>query len=203
MQMPDFVNAWWDGLSFVLKFFYGIAIVAAVLLFLQTVTMFFLGDTDADGGGDFSGADGADHHDSGMGILSLKSVTAFFTGFGWTAVGFVRMGLSLPVVLFLAAMVGVVMMFLIYLLMKSLVKLSASGTMDYQNAVGQPGTVYVTIPPAKGPGGQVETMIQGRLVTAEAIYRGTEPLRPGTKVQVVEKVGNSTLIVEPVENYFP
>ena len=63
--------------------------------------------------------------------------------------------------------------------------------------------VYVTIPPSKGPGGQVETMIQGRLVTAEAMQRGTEPLKPGTKVLVIEKVGNATLIVEPVECYFP
>ncbi|QTN34121.1 NfeD family protein [Akkermansiaceae bacterium] len=200
--MPDFINVWWDGLSFGLKFFYGIAILSAVLLLLQTVTMFFFGDSDGHGG-DFSGADGADHHDTGVGMLSLKSITAFFTGFGWTAVGFMRMGLSMPVVIFLAGMVGVVMMFLIYLLMKSLVKLSDSGTMDYANAVGQPGTVYVTIPPAKGPGGQVETMIQGRLVTAEALQRGPEPLKPGTKVQVIEKVGASTLIVEPVENYFP
>ncbi|MGJ8642358.1 MAG: NfeD family protein [Luteolibacter sp.] len=200
--MPDFIDNWWEALSLTLKVFHGIAILAAVVLLLQTVTMFFLGDTDTDAG-DFSGVDGADHHDSGVGMLSLKSITAFFTGFGWTAIGFVRMGLSLPVVLFLAGLVGVVMMFLIYLMMKSLVKLSASGTMDYENAVGQQGTVYVTIPPSKGPGGQVETMIQGRLVTAEALQRGTEALKPGTKVQVIEKIGASTLIVEPVACYFP
>ena len=136
-------------------------------------------------------------------MLSIKSVTAFFTGFGWTAIGFVRMGLALPIVLLFAGLIGVSMMFLIYFLMKSLVKLSDSGTLDYENAVGQPGMVYVTIPPSKGPGGQVETMIQGRLVTAEAMQRGTEPLKPGTKVLVIEKVGNATLIVEPVECYFP
>ncbi len=197
--MPEFVNNWWDALSVTLKIFHGIAIVAAVLLALQTVTMFFFVDTDTDMG-DFGDAD---HHGSGVGMLSLKSITAFFTGFGWTAIGFQRMGLPLVAVIFFAGLIGLAMMFLIYLLMKSLVKLSASGTMDYANAVGHSGTVYVTIPPAKGPGGQVETMIQGRLVTAEAIQRGTEPLKPGSKVQIIEKVGNSTLIVEPVENYFP
>lgn len=200
--MPDFMNNWWDALSVTLKIFHGIAIIAAVLLALQAVAMFFLGDADTEMG-DFGDADGLDHHDSGIGMISLKSITAFFTGFGWTAIGFVRMGLTLPLVLLFAGLIGLAMMFLIYLLMKSLVTLSASGTMDYINAVGQPGTVYVTIPPSKGPGGQVETMIQGRLVTAVAIQRGTEPLKPGTKVQVIEKVGNSTLIVEPVECYFP
>ena len=200
--MLDFVNAWWDALSATLKIFYGIAIGAGVVLGLQMITAFLFGGTDSEVG-DFSDTDGLDHHDSGVGVLSLKSLTAFFTGFGWTAIGFVRMGLSLPVVLLFAGLIGLGMMFLIYYMMKNLMRLSDSGTMDYANAVGQPGTVYVTIPPAKGPGGQVETMIQGRLVTAEAMQRGTEPLKPGTKVQVIEKVGTSTLIVEPVECYFP
>ena len=200
--MLDFVNAWWDALSATLKIFYGIAIGAGVVLGLQMITAFLFGGSGAEAG-DFSGAGGLDHHEPGVGVLSLRSITAFFTGFGWTAIGFLRMGLTLPVVLLFAGLTGLGMMFLIYYMMKNLMRLSASGTLDYANAVGQPGTVYVTIPPAKGPGGQVETMIQGRLVTAEAMQRGIEPLKPGTKVQVIEKVGNSTLIVEPVECYFP
>ena len=200
--MPDFINTWWDSLSFVLKIFHGIAILSAVVLGLQMISAFLLGDTDTDMG-DFADADGLDHHDSGLGVLSVKSITAFFTGFGWTAIGFVRMGLNMPLVILFAGLIGLGMMFMIYFLMKSLMKLSDSGTMDYINAVGQPGTIYVTVPPAKEPGGQVETMIQGRLVTAEAIQRGNEPLKPGTKVQVTEKLGTSTLVVEPVENYFP
>lgn len=200
--MPDFVNFWWDSLSFVLKFFYGIAILSGVVLVLQMIAVFLLGDHDTDVG-DFSDVEGLDHHDSGTGLLSVKSITAFFSGFSWTAIGFIRMGLTMPLVLLFAGLIGVGMMFLIYFLMRSLMKLSDSGTMDYINAVGHPGTVYVTIPPAKGPGGQVETMIQGRLVTAEAIQRGTDPLRPGAKVTIIEKVGVSTLLVEPVENYFP
>jgi hypothetical protein len=60
------------------------------------------------------------------------------------------------------------------------------------------GTVYVTIPPAQKSGGQIETMIQGRLVTTEALQKGDEALAPGTKVKVIEKIGTSTLIVEPI-----
>ena len=65
--------------------------------------------------------------------------------------------------------------------------------------MGQLGTVYVTIPPVQRPGGQVETMIQGRLVTTEALQKGSQPLHPGTKVKVVERIGSSTLIVEPLD----
>ena len=56
----------------------------------------------------------------------------------------------------------------------------------------------MTIPPGRKGGGQIETMIQGRLVTAEALQTGDEALAPGTKVKVIEKLGTSTLIVKPI-----
>ena len=90
-------------------------------------------------------------------------------------------------------------MLAIYLMMRSFMRLQSSGTLDYGNAVGQMGTVYLTIPPVQRSGGQIETMIQGRLVTAEALQKGTLPLKPGTKVKVVERIGSSTLIVEPLD----
>jgi membrane protein implicated in regulation of membrane protease activity len=86
----------------------------------------------------------------------------------------------------------------IYLMMRSFMRLQSSGTLDYGNAVGVMGTIYVTVPPVQRAGGQVEIMIQGRLVTAEALQKGTEPIQPGTKVTVVERIGTSTLIVEPL-----
>ena len=87
----------------------------------------------------------------------------------------------------------------IYVMMRGVMRLQSSGTLDYGNAVGQMGTVYVTIPPVQRSGGQIETMIQGRLVTAEALQKGSQPLKPGTKVKVVERIGSSTLIVEPLD----
>jgi hypothetical protein len=84
-------------------------------------------------------------------------------------------------------------------MMRSFMRLQSDGNIDYSNAVGQLGTVYVTIPPVQRAGGQVETMIQGRLITTEALQKGSQPLKPGTKVKVVERIGSSTLIVEPLD----
>jgi len=72
-------------------------------------------------------------------------------------------------------------------------------TLDYSNAVGQIATVYLTISPVQRPGGQVEVMIQGRLVTAEALQKGSQPLSPGTKVKIVDKIGLTALLVEPLD----
>ena len=193
--MPDFLNNWWDALNFNLQVFYGIAIIAMVALLLQMFLTLFMGLDDAGGmdGGDVSS------HDSGMSIFSVRGITAFFTGFGWTGVILTKRGLGLPPTLAISLVVGTALMLAIYLMMRSFMRLQSSGTLDYGNAVGQMGTVYLTIPPVQRAGGQIETMIQGRLVTAEALQKGTLPLKPGTKVKVVERIGSSTLIVEPLD----
>lgn len=194
--MPDFITSWWEALNFELQVFYGIAIVSGVVLVIQLLFSVLMGAEDVG----FGGVDGGlDVHDSGMGIFSVRGVTAFFTGFGWTGVICKEQGLSIFPTVLISFSVGFLLMVGIYLMMRSVMRLQASGTMDYGNAVGQLGTTYVTIPPRQAAGGQVETMIQGRLVTAEALYRGTEPIKPGTKVKVVERIGSATLIVEPLD----
>lgn len=191
--MPDFIDNWWESLNFNLQVFYGIAIISLVVLALQLILSVFMGVDDMDVGGDIG------HHDSGMSIFSVRGVTAFFTGFGWTGVICTEQGFGLPLTLLLALLVGGSLMVAIYLMMRSFMRLQSSGTLDYGNAVGQLGNIYITVPPAQRAGGQVETMIQGRLVTAEALQKGDSPLQPGTKVKVVERIGTSTLIVEPLD----
>jgi hypothetical protein len=191
--MPDFLNNWWENLNFELQMFYAIAIIALIALFFQVIMSVVFGmehGVDVANVGD---------HDSGMGIFSVRGVTAFFTGFGWTGVVCTKQGLGLPVTLAIAFVVGSGLMIAIFLMMRAFMRLQSNGNIDYGNAVGQLGTVYVTIPPVQRSGGQVETMIQGRLVTAEALQKGSQPLQPGTKVKVVERIGSSTLIVEPLD----
>jgi hypothetical protein len=191
--MPDFLNNWWENLNFELQIFYAIAIIALIALFFQVIMSVVFGmehGVDVANVGD---------HDSGMGIFSVRGVTAFFTGFGWTGVVCTKQGLGLPVTLAIAFVVGSGLMIAIFLMMRAFIRLQSNGNIDYGNAVGQLGTVYVTIPPVQRSGGQVETMIQGRLVTAEALQKGSQPLQPGTKVNVVARIGSSTLIVEPLD----
>lgn len=190
--MNDFIHHWWDSLNFGLQVFYGIAIISLFSLVIQIVLSLFMGMDD--GLGDVGHGD----HSSGLSIFSIRGVTAFFLGFGWTGVICTKAGMSLPLTLVLAVAVGGALMLAIFFLMLSFLRMQSSGTLDYANAVGQMGTVYVTIPPGRKSGGQIETMIQGRLVTAEALHAGDEALSPGTKVKVIEKIGSSTLIVEPI-----
>ncbi len=187
------MELWWQGLSPELRVFYGIGIIATFFLLLQLALLLFgFGGVDDIGGL----ADVADQ-DSGLGLFSIRGITAFFLGFGWTGVIALKAGLGLVTAIILGLLVGGALMLAIYAMMRAMLRLQSSGTLDYHNAVGEVGTVYVTLPPFQKGGGQVEVMIQGRLVVADALQKGGSAIAPGTKVRVLEIVGRSTLLVEP------
>lgn len=186
------MELWWGALNLELQIFYGIGLIALLALFLQMALLLFGGVDDATDVGHAGG------HESGLGVFSFRGITAFFLGFGWTGVIALKAGLSLGIAISLGLLVGGVLMVAIFLLMRSMMRLQSSGTLDYHNAVGEVGTVYVTVPGEGRAGGQVEVMIQGRLTVAEALQKGATSLSPGTKVRVVETMGRSTLLVEPL-----
>lgn len=183
---------WWDALQLERQIFYGIGLISLALLLLQL----FLSMIGA--GFDHADLPGNGEHGSGVGVLSIRSVTAFFVGFGWVGVICLNAGLSIPVAILAGLAGGAVLMIGTNLLMVGMLALQSSGTLDYKNAIGQVATVYSTIPAARTHAGQVEVMVQGRYITAEAFTAHPEPLRPGTKVRVTELIGASTLLVEPL-----
>lgn len=186
------IELWWQDLNLELQVFYGIAILSLFALVIQMAMLLFGGVDDV---ADFSDAG---EHGSGLGIFSFRGITGFFLGFGWSGVIALKAGHSLGFAIGVGVLVGGLVMVGIFVLMKSMMRLQSSGSLDYANAVGEVATVYVTIPSDQRGGGQVEVMIQGRLITADALQKASASLSPGTKVRVIEMVGRSTLVVEPL-----
>lgn len=185
------MDVWWTSLNLPLQIFYGTGVVAAIALAIEMLlTLFGLSQHDLpDVGGD---------HPDQIGMLSVRTITGFFFGFGWTGVIAIKSGLGLTAAIFAALAVGVVFLLGIYLLMRALFSLHASGTLDYNNAIGQTGTVYVTVPPHRGGGGQVEVLVQGRLQTVACMTSHPAPLAPQSKVKVVALIDAGTLEVQPL-----
>lgn len=214
------MSEWWSGLSLSLQIFYGIGILASIIMVVQLIMTLFGADTDgatADGGFDggfdgdvdLGGADGppdlvhdvgdAAQHASGLHVLSTRTVLAFLAGFGWTGVIALQGGRSMASSVLIAVGVGLLLMMLVFWLMQWLYSLRQSGSLDYRNAVGQVGTVYVRIP-AQGQGtGQIQVLVQGRLATVAAVGRGEAPITSGNKVKVVGLAGLNTLEVEGIQ----
>ncbi len=185
------MDVWWNSLTLALQIFYAIGIGAGIMLLIQVV-LTMLGLDGHDAPDDF-----ADHPD-GLGVLSIRTVTGFFFGFGWTGVICIENGLGIFPSIMVALLIGVLFLGGIYLLMRTLFSLRASGSLDYNNAIGQTGTVYVTVPAARQGSGQVEVMVQGRLKTVAAMTAHAEILRPGTKITVTSTIDQTTLEVAPL-----
>jgi hypothetical protein len=188
------MEAWWHGLSLEQQIFWSVALLSSLVLLLQLLGM-MLG---FEHGADIGHADPSVSGDmSGVHVLSVRAIVAFAVGFGWTGVIALEHGAGVPIAIVLAVAVGAFFMYVVYRLMLSVAKLRASGTLDYRNAVGEIGTAYVPIPAALAGGGQVEILVQGRLVFVNAATKGAAI--PGrARVKVVDLVDRTTLLVEPV-----
>jgi NhaP-type Na+/H+ or K+/H+ antiporter len=144
-------------------------------------------------------ADGADAvHADGLGLVSTRTVMAFLVGFGWTGAIARGGGLSLAVSVLIGLAVGFLLMLAVFWFMRGLYSLRQSGSLDYRNAVGELGTVYVTIPPAGTGSGQIQVVVQGRLSTVAASTTAVAAIPSGTQVKVVKLLAGNTLQVETI-----
>lgn len=182
---------WWNSLNLPLQIFYGTGLVAALALAIEVLST-LLGFNHSE-----LPETGVEHPDQ-LGMLSVRTITGFFFGFGWSGVIAIKSGLGLIPSILIASVVGAIFLSGLYLLMRTLYSLHASGTLNYQNAIGQIATIYVTVPPNRSGTGQVEVLIQGRLQTISCMTSSNVPLAPQTKVKVTGLIGQGTLEVEPL-----
>ena len=192
------MNEWWDGLSAALRVHYAIGGISTAVVLLQLLANLvgLAPDADMEVGDADMGDAGA--HPGGLHLISIRTVSAFFVGFGWGGVVAIEQGASPVLVTAVSVATGAVFVAVVFLLMRALAGLRHSGTLDYRNAVGQVGTVYLPIPAEGTAGGQVEVMIQGRQVVAQAQARPPGAIARGAKVRVVDVVGGTCLVVEPL-----
>jgi hypothetical protein len=188
------MNAWWEELTPLLRIFWSIALFASVLQILM-----FLGSI-LGAGHDFDHDVHVDGANAGAGaqILSVRTLVAGMVGFGWAGVLASQGGAGPVVTISVAVLCGVVFMLMIFGVMRFLFSMRSDGTLDYRNAVGITGRVYVTVPARRSGTGQVEIMLQGRLIMATAETDAAAPLSPQSPVRVSAAESDNTLLVEPV-----
>lgn len=184
------MGEWWNALTGDLQVFYLIGIVAGAFLMLQLVLM-ALGvglDFDLD----------IESTDAEVGFLSLRSLTAFFFAFGWTGVLMKQGDNSTAVSVVVAAVIGLAVFFIVAWIWRRFARMNESGSIDYRNAVGVNGTVYLSVPANRTKPGKVEVMVQGRMRVVDAYTTAAEDLPAKTRVTVKEIVDPTTVLVEPL-----
>jgi membrane protein implicated in regulation of membrane protease activity len=183
----------------------GTLLVCQFLLGLLGVGHHDLGGHDvhveaAHGAGHDAHAHDQDHdeHHTGLftGVLTFRSMVAALAFFGLAGMAAHSGGLPAPQSLLIAVAAGVAALFLVAFVMRSLSRLRADGTVRIDRAVGQTGTVYLSIPGRNSGTGKVHLKLQNRTVEYCAVT-AVDELPTGSLVVVVSVSGPGTVEVAP------
>ena len=190
---------WWATLTNIQQIFWVISIVFSVLFVFQFVLSIIGIDFDADAEADIGDVDSVDGLDTDFALLSVRSIIAFFTFFGWTGVVALSGGMAPFLAILLASSAGFVAMLVVAYIFYLFIKLQSSGTLNLDNALGNTGEVYLIIPGDKSGVGKVQMKVQGSLRELDAITTG-EAIPTGAPIRVIDVLENGMLLVEQVDS---
>lgn len=195
----------WVDWNLAQKIFFCIATPASVLLIVQIV-MLLIGfgsadadvDVDVDTDVDIDGVDAGSGEvldaDHGFGLFTVRGLIAFFTVGGW--VGYTLADGNVVLAVVAAFLSGSVALVLMGLLLKWLTSLQSNGNLNYDDAIGLVGEVYLTVPKKDGGKGKVNVLLNEKLTELSAIQMGDEPILTGKKVKIVNRISDSFVVEE-------
>ena len=169
------------------------AVLGGTIFAILFIMQFFIGggDLDTDVGGHHADLTGAD---VSFKFLSMQGITAFLMMFGLAGRAFLE-GETLPALSFAGAVaIGLGAVWVIGRIFHFMKKLQSSGTVDMGKAVGQRGSVYLTIP-ADGIG-KVQVAVNNRLGVFNAVTEHGRALATGTSIKVTRVMEDHTFVVE-------
>lgn len=131
----------------------------------------------------------------GDGPLSLTTIAAFVTVFGFTGLAATGAGASAGTAAVISAVVGLAGAFGSFVFSKSLRKLEA-GSAEVEGFIGRSGTVVIAI--KQGSLGEISTQMNGETMYLTA--RSESEHKVGSLVTILSVVNSNSVIVGPVES---
>lgn len=177
---------------------YWVLAIAGSILFALTLLFALMGAGGLDDA-DFDADSAAplEHPDTGMldfKLLSVRSVLAFMTVFGWGGVLWGHSGWKGFLLAFFCGLFTMVMTaYLVYLVMK----LQGDANVKKEDFIGKEATVYITVPGGENGEGKVTVSIGGATHELKAVAE--EELPCGTTVKILSLAGNRRYKVEKSE----
>lgn len=126
-------------------------------------------------------------------FLSLQSIAGFFTMFGLVGMGLLQVNAHWGWSLAGALAAGVFTGWVTTMIFFQMTKLQSEGNLVMTNAIGQVGTVYLTIP-EKGSG-VVTVSVQGAVRSLDAVSEHGQRISTGSMVRVVGVTAGKILVV--------
>ena len=196
MILLDF-STWWSELSTFASIYWLITLPASAVFVIQLILTLIGADADHDGLDALGDADAGVDTDHGIGFqfISLKNFIAFFTVFGWVGLACIYSGFGPWITVFISTVAGLIMMLIMASIYYFLGKLTESGNVNMQAAIGKTATVYLFIPAKRQASGKVQIQLQGYR-TLDAMTDDDEQIATGSIVQVVDVINDEILLVK-------
>lgn len=188
---------WLKSLSGLEVAYFIVACIGTLALLIQIIMMIVGAggdgdidlDTDTDADGEFDS-----HTDTGLSLFTLKGLTAFFAIGGWTGMLMLSYDIHVGISVAVSVVAGLAAYFVVWGLIRLMLKLQEDGTLDYASAVGKDATVYVGIPANRGGRGKITLVLQGRYTELDAVTDEEERIPVDTAVEIVGKAGDAFLV---------
>lgn len=192
---------WLKSLSGLEIAYFIVACIGTLALLIQIILMIVGAsgdgdldlDTDADADGDLDS-----HTDTGVSLFTLKGLTAFFAIGGWTGMLMLSYDIHVGITVAVSVVAGLAAYFVVWGLIRLMLRLQEDGTLDYASAVGKEATVYVSIPANRGGRGKITLVLQGRYTELDAVTDESERIPVDSAVEIVDKAGDAFVVRKKV-----
>ncbi len=192
---------WLKSLSGLEIAYFIIACIGTVALLIQIVMMLIGagGEADADFDTDTDGDGSLDTHtDTGVSLFTVKGLTAFFAIGGWTGMLMLSYNVGVAITVPVSVVAGLAAYFIVWALIRLVLKLQEDGTLNYASAIGQTATVYVSIPASRTGRGKITLVLQGRYTELDAVTDETERIPVDCAVEITEQAGDAFVVRKKV-----
>lgn len=188
---------WFKSLSGLEIAYFIVACIGTLALLIQIVMMLIGAggeadadfDTDTDGDGTFDS-----HTDTGVSLFTIKGLTAFFAIGGWTGMLMLSYNVGVGITVPVSVVAGLAAYFIVWGLIRLVLKLQEDGTLNYASAIGQTATVYVSIPASRSGRGKITLVLQGRYTELDAVTDETEKIPVDCAVEIIEQAGDAFVV---------
>ena len=192
---------WLKSLSGLEIAYFIIACIGTVALLIQIIMMLIGagGEADADFDTDTDGDGSLDTHtDTGVSLFTVKGLTAFFAIGGWTGMLMLSYNVGVAITVPVSVVAGLAAYFIVWALIRLVLKLQEDGTLNYASAIGQTATVYVSIPASRRGRGKITLVLQGRYTELDAVTDETERIPVDCAVEITEQAGDAFVVRKKV-----
>lgn len=181
-----------DNLDPLLRMFWYISLPASLIFLVQTF-MTFQGADASDGEDAYFDSD-LSGTDAPFQLFSLRNMINFLLGLGWGGVWFYATISNPAVLISVAVLIGAAFVYLFFLILKQVQKLTKDNTFKITKTRNKTGTVYLRIPAEKSGSGIVQVSVNGAVHELKAVTDGDE-IPSGTMIRVVEILDDHLVLV--------